>query len=356
MQSFARALVLVPLLLAACGGGSGKSIDAPLCPASQSDCGGTCATLTSDVNNCGACGNACSPGNVCSNGSCALSCQASLTDCSGTCANLMSDNANCGACGTACDAGQVCTSGQCALSCQSGLTECSGTCSNLMSDDANCGACGTACAPGQVCSAGTCQVSCQAGLTDCSGTCSNTSNDPANCGACGTTCGASQACVQGVCEDLALYAPDGPQQNVPESDLTGWSVCYHDLYNVNMQAQVSNIQTMCSGNKLLLACRQGGTTTFTVHAWGNRSDVFFDTGAMENQGHSDGKVLWYFDPNWSWGFATPGDTLLLNECDENSGPDRLCWHTINSSGGYRCGTTDSLNDSTAWERYIYQAN
>jgi hypothetical protein len=454
MSSPARALFLIILGLAACGGGSAKTPDASVpdasvCPSSQTDCNGTCATLSADPINCGACGNACAAGDVCSNGTCQLSCQAglsacngtctnlmtdnancggcgsacavgdvcsngacqlscqaSLTDCNGTCANLMSDNANCGACGSACDPGSVCSNGTCQLSCQASLTDCNDTCSNLLSDDANCGACGSACDPGNVCSSGTCQLSCQAGLNDCSGTCANLMSDNANCGACGTVCGPAQTCsmgacvssceaplsvCNGVCADLdedpancgtcgnacgagqtctngtcqdgggTTYLPNGPQQNVPVASLTGWSLCYSDTYDQNMQAQVSTIQASCTGSRILMACRQHNSTTITLLAQGLRTDVFTDTGAANNSGHSDGKVLWYFDPNYSWGFATPGDTLSLGQCDTgNDGPaagtDRLCWHTINASGGYRCGTTINLNTDATWDRLIYQAN
>jgi hypothetical protein len=442
MKTLVRALVIFGVLLVGCGGGSSNPTDSPRCPASQADCSGTCASLNSDNANCGACGNACPAGNVCSNGSCQLSCQQGLDDCSGTCANLMSDTANCGACGTACAAGEVCSNGQCALSCQQGLDDCSGTCANLMSDNANCGACGTVCSAGEVCSNGQCALSCQQGLTDCngvctnlltdnadcgqcgtvcsagnvcssgtcalscqagltncngtcdnlmtdiancggcgdvcpagnvcsggvcavscqqgltscSGTCTNLTFDPSNCGTCGTTCGVSQACVAGTCVDEALYAPVGPQQNVPITSLSGWTQCYSDTYNVDMGAVISNIQTACSGAKILMACRPHNASTLTLLAWGQRSDVFFDTGAGNNQGHTAGPVVWYFNANYSWGFATAGDALDLNQCDENGGADRLCWHTINASGGYRCGDTINLNGSTAWDRLIFQAN
>src|SRR5262245_26873622 len=69
------------------------------------DCNGVCVNTGADVSNCGACGKACAAGEVCSNGTCALSCQASLTNCSDLCVNTATDLANCGACGKACAAG-----------------------------------------------------------------------------------------------------------------------------------------------------------------------------------------------------------------------------------------------------------
>jgi len=140
------------------------------------------------------------------------------------------------------------------------------------------------------------------------------------------------------------------------TSLTGWSLCYSDTYNVNMQGTIATIQSQCTGSKILMACRPNNASTLTLLAWGARTDVFFDTGAGQNQGHVAGPVVWYYDPNWSWGFASAGDTLMLNECDTNSGADRLCWHLYMGVGGYRCGATTDLNSSPAWDRLIYQAN
>lgn len=126
-------------------------------------------------------------------------CQAGLTACADVCANLSSDNQNCGSCGNACPAGDICSNGSCALSCQAGLQNCKGTCSNPKIDPANCGACGTVCPKNQVCSAGSCTLSCDTGLTDCAGQCVSTQSDPANCGGCGKACPAGYACQGGSC-------------------------------------------------------------------------------------------------------------------------------------------------------------
>jgi hypothetical protein len=67
--------------------------------------------LTTDANNCGACGNACAAGTKCNNGACG--CQAPQTSCGGTCVDTSTDTNNCGACGTACPVGQGCFSGAC---------------------------------------------------------------------------------------------------------------------------------------------------------------------------------------------------------------------------------------------------
>jgi hypothetical protein len=144
---------------------------------------------------------------------------------------------------------------------------------------------------------------------------------------------------------------------VPVTSLTGWSLCYADTYDQNLNAQLSTIQANCTGTRIMLACRPHNSTTISLLAQGLRTDVFMDTGATNNQGHSDGQVRWYFDPSYSWGFASPDEMLNLFECDENPGPDRLCWHTLSDGvGGYRCGDTTELNSDATWDRLIYQAN
>jgi len=57
----------------------------------------------------------------------------------------------------------------------------------------------------------------------------------------------------------------------------------------------------------------------------------------------------------SWGFVRAGDTVQKENCDiDGSGAndERLCWH-LNDFGGYRCGSVQDLNDSSAFERVVY---
>jgi len=149
-------------------------------------------------------------------GSCELSCEAGLTECSGSCRDLATDRGHCGACGNACAAGEVCTTGSCAASCETGLTECSGSCRDTSIDPANCGGCAVVCpdranaAP--VCVGGGCSFVCDAGFVDCDGDPSNGCEaelavDEANCGICGNACATGVSCTAGSC-GVACFAGD----------------------------------------------------------------------------------------------------------------------------------------------------
>jgi hypothetical protein len=116
----------------------------------------------------------------------------------------------------------------------------------------------------------------------------------------------------------------------------------------------------------MLACRPVGDPNLTLAAWGARDDVTFDTGPTVSVTHEANNVAWYFNSDWSWGFAPGGATVYKSSCDYKGGgaqtdPDkRMCWHLSSgaTSDGFRCGSdeTSDLMGSTTWERVIYHAN
>nr|MDQ3037149.1 FG-GAP-like repeat-containing protein [Myxococcota bacterium] len=192
------------------------------CAAGFDDCNGAPADgcevdLGTTLADCGACGNTCPSGQVCSAGMCAASCRPGLSDCSGSCRDLANDPTSCGACGTTCPAGPgataFCSASTCGIVCAPGRADCNGDpidgCEvDLTSTTSDCGACGAACTlpnATEVCTASLCQVdSCDAGFDDCNaaridGCEASLSTDSANCGVCGSACPSGQRCSMGMC-------------------------------------------------------------------------------------------------------------------------------------------------------------
>jgi hypothetical protein len=92
------------------------------CDSGRSCCGNVCVDTMSTVQNCGGCGIVCFTPNatpVCTAGVCAIgACNSGFVDCNGLATdgcevNVMTDPANCGACGNACSQGQSCVNGTC---------------------------------------------------------------------------------------------------------------------------------------------------------------------------------------------------------------------------------------------------
>ncbi|MCC6216488.1 MAG: choice-of-anchor L domain-containing protein [Polyangiaceae bacterium] len=179
-------------------GGSGTG-GSGACGAGATSCGGVCTVLDFDPRNCGSCGNACDPGEVCSGGDCALACGGGTVECAGRCVDTGVDPAHCGGCGFQCTGGEVCAAGKCGLTCGGGLTPCAGSCVDTELDPAHCGGCGAACTGTQVCSGGGCGSSCTGGTSQCGALCVDVENDPRNCGGCGNACGPGEVCSAGDC-------------------------------------------------------------------------------------------------------------------------------------------------------------
>ncbi len=121
----------------------------PPCPTGQTQCTqASCADLTTDPLNCGACNNVCAlglsclpagdgggvcgclPGSELQAGGCVAATPCGATRCptdgGSACANLVTDDANCGACGAVCPTGAFCQSSHCV--CLDGTSPCGGSC------------------------------------------------------------------------------------------------------------------------------------------------------------------------------------------------------------------------------------
>jgi hypothetical protein len=176
----------------------GMALPPTTCPAGLTMCGGACVDLSTNQDNCGACGSPCPSMDRCTQGTCTfLGCNAGLVICNHLC-SVLNVPATCGSCTNTCPAGQVCSLEQCKPACSPGLVSCSGWCTDLSSDPLNCGACGTQCAFG--CVQGQCVSTCPPSLKTCVAGCADVTKDPLNCGACSNACAPGESCAQGVCQ------------------------------------------------------------------------------------------------------------------------------------------------------------
>jgi hypothetical protein len=242
-----------------------------------------------DVNNCGACGKACAPGEVCGDGRCVDPCvRAGLPDrCGATCKNLRTDDFNCGACGVECDRAAPglpalpddmyygCSKGQC------GASKCSfenwRNCNSDPSDgcevqiftNENCGGCGDACPAGKSCeydiNSNWYRCLCDGGETNCGGYCTRLDDNPWSCGACGYACPGIDrphfvaTCRFGVCAGRC-------EDKYADCDRIGDNGCEINIYvdnrNCGACGNACAPNQVCSGGKCLVApCESEGPPT-----------------------------------------------------------------------------------------------
>jgi hypothetical protein len=273
---------LIALTIVACAnsqkfddtdGGGTPEAGSSTCTPGQVICGGACSDPKKDPDNCGACGNACKQGELCSMGSCATSCAGGSTACGGGgdggggmryCANLQSDNADCGACGNKCGPLDVCTQGKCANTCVFGQSKCGGDggpsyCVNTQTDNANCGACDVVCAQGEVCSQGKCSATCAMTQTKCTVNnqtyCANLQSDNANCGMCGKQCGALEVCSNGACGSTCVMG----QTKCTVNNQNYCANLQTDNANCGSCGTQCGVLEVCTGGMCTSQCTMGQT-------------------------------------------------------------------------------------------------
>jgi hypothetical protein len=159
----------------------------------------------------------------------------------------------------------------------------------------------------------------------------------------------------------AQYLPVGVQQNVAIATILGggWTQCYAATMATALGRNAQTVRNACSGDRLMMAGRETGSSTLLLAAQASFAEVFTITAQSANATNLFNGAQWYFNPNdWSWGFAEAGATTFQKQCDVNVGALRMCLHTFDGVGGYRIGDVQGLNDSQAYEKvfFTYSAN
>jgi hypothetical protein len=327
------------------------------CPISGNVYCGACVDPTSDVNNCGSCGNACpvtDPNAVafCQGGMCGESCTVGSL-CGTACVDETSDVNNCGSCGNVCttsdpNATPICLMSACGSSCNSGYTTCAGVCVNEQSDPNNCGSCGNACDPGTICSGGGC-MACGSGLTACNNTCVDETSDVNNCGSCGNVCPTTDPNAVATCQGSLCG------ETCSVGTLCG-TACVDETSDINNCGACGNVCTTsdpngvasCSSSVCGVTCNTGytldGTDTCvdacTINNGGCDTNAACahdpTTNAIEctcNTGYVDQVYdfsnpsqlgAWTLDPVWGIGASGSQPTTLTNTAGTpNSGDDDI---------------------------------
>lgn len=172
---------------------------------------------------------------------------------------------------------------------------------------------------------------------------------------------------------MPSYGPFGPQTGVSVGTVTagGWTACFAGPYGDDAAPLLSDVLAGCGGDLLMMAGGVSASGTLDLLAWANKADVTYPTGGESSPfaTHTANGVGWYFDDNWSWGFAPAGAPVELDSCDigastsfgtaDATTPYRLCWHTGSGTlgGGFRLGAADFLNtEPTGYTRYLFTAD
>ncbi len=203
-----------------------------------------CETPLGTDTNCAYCGNACTGGMECIDGSCQIPpCPQGTADCDGNANNgcetdTTSSTSHCSDCNIQCvnaHGSTSCVNSECVPACLPHWGNCdenanNGCETNLNTSMGNCGTCGHACSDTEeVCQLGTCVASeCDDGYADCdnnmlsNGCETDIYNDDENCGECGHACGPGMSCTpEGcVCDDPGTTAScDGDDETGCETDI-----------------------------------------------------------------------------------------------------------------------------------------
>lgn len=154
----------------------------------------------------------------------------------------------------------------------------------------------------------------------------------------------------------------GARTNVPVSYVTdgGWQLCHSETY-ATTTSDLATVLAGCPGASLMMACRVTGSNVLTAAAYAAKADVTFVTPVDATTTHAANDASWYYNDTMSWGFAALGDSVYKSSCDyepsaASQHPEKkLCWHLTSPTigDGWRCGSTESLNSATNWEKLLF---
>jgi hypothetical protein len=154
----------------------------------------------------------------------------------------------------------------------------------------------------------------------------------------------------------SLYAPVGPQEDVPAAATVGWEVCHASAFDAAVLLR--EVLASCPHSALMLACRRAGSGTYRLLAWAPRADALADVGDARNASVLSNGAQWFFSSSRSWGFARGGDAVDRDTCTlYTKGGEAGLRHrlVIPTSGdvlqpGCRCGAARSYERD--WERVV----
>lgn len=338
--------------------------------------------ISTNVNHCGACNNACSTNRmtpVCSSGSCSGTCDANYGNCDSNFANgcetSLNTLTNCGACGNVCSAPNTnpscifTTSYSCSYECTGTYRNCNnnwadGCETNINTDPNNCGDCSIVCLSSNTqtrsCSLGVCSPTCTSGYLDCDKT-ENNNGCEIN-GNLDTTCGTACNSLENCLTKLST-GPTIANQFIPEkvTDFTSCSLgsCQSTEYkdtcgteNVNGKDRYYVRQWITNGAGITEAqatlCGEFGTVNYCAT---NSDGGYCDT-CPSNQAWdgSSCKAVVCTPNEYSCSSATDPNSITYRRCNPTgTGYTTIttCPDSMGSCGLVTCSVTNSMVNEQA---------
>lgn len=162
------------------------------------------------------------------------------------------------------------------------------------------------------------------------------------------------ACLLAPAAAAPLYMPVGPQGGVNLSTVLngGWTLCYSGLMKTAIGDEAELVLQNCQGGYLMMAGREKGASQLLALAATSYDDAILRTG-RDSDTHVSNGAQWWYEPDWSWGFAGLQDLVVNFECNTRASALGMCLHTMVDVGGYRINNLLGLNDSSDYEKLFF---